>query len=127
MVVEITASGWEENATDFRGLYVDERKDFRSGAGAAVIGEIGLGSTPKRLGRDVGMARESCCLFWPAIGVVMLVADGTVVTSLSFVMPGRCAEVGNLRAEAGGRKGEVQVGLGSTTVSPVWVVVVGFA
>ena len=99
---------------------MDERKDFRSGAGADVVGEIGLGSTPNRLGMGAGIERESCCLcFWLVVGVAMLVTDdGTAVTILSFVMPGRCAEVGNLIAEAGGRNGDVQVGVDSTTVSP---------
>ena len=124
MVVEITESGREENVTDFRGLEVDERNDFRSGAGVTVVGVIGLGSTPNLLGMDVGIERESCCLcFWLVTGLAVLVADGRAVTILSFVMPGRCAGVGkgNLAAEAGGRKGDVQVGLGSTTVSRVRV------
>lgn len=118
MVVIIT-SGEEEKATDLRGFRLDERQDLRSGAGGAVIGEIGDGRTPNLLGSGGGMARESLWRgFAPIVGLAMLLACGRAVISLSLVIPGRGDGVGNLMPEAGGRNGEVQLGLGRTTVLP---------
>lgn len=108
-----------ENATDLRGLKLEERQDFRNGAGHAVTGDIGDGRTPKRLGSGRGIASESFCFVGPTIGLAMLVAGGRAVTSLSFVNPGRGPGVGNFIPEEGGRKGEVQLGLASTTVPPL--------
>jgi len=115
-------SGREENPTDFRGLRLDERQDFRSGAAFTATGEIGDGRTPNLFGSATGMAseRESFCLgLGPTTGLATMLACGTIVTSLSFVKPGRCAGVGNFMPEAGGKKGDVQLGLGRTTVLPV--------
>lgn len=79
------------------------------------MGVMGDGRTPNLLGSGGGMARES--LRWGFGPTAGLAVGGRAVTSLSLVKPGRC-DVGNFMPGAGGRNGEVQVGLGRTTVVP---------